>query len=100
MTDRGPDGKFVKGNKASPGRKPRATEQEYRDSIKEVIPLQRFIWQLEKLAARADRGDSRAFDKICDLLGLNVIKNEHTGENGSAITIRIIDEDTEPGSDG
>lgn len=92
-------GRFVKGKPGGPGRPPRATEQEYRDTIKEVIPLERFIRQLEKLAARADRGDSRAFDKICDLLGLHVIKNEHTGENGNAITIRIIDENTEPGSD-
>jgi hypothetical protein len=76
MTDRGPNGQFIKGNKASPGRKPAATEAEYRGAVKEVIPLDRFIRQLEKLASRADRGDSRAFDKICDLLGLNIIKNE------------------------
>lgn len=95
MTDRGPNGKFIKGNHASPGRPPRATEQEYRDTIKEVIPLERFIRQLEKLAARADRGDSRAFDKICDLLGLHIIKNEVTGADGNAITIKVEYEDAD-----
>lgn len=83
-------GRFVKGKPGGPGRPPRATEQEYREAIKEVIPLERFIRQLEKLAARADRGDSRAFDKICDLLGLHVIKNEVTGVDGNAITINVM----------
>ena len=84
-------GRFIKGQTGNPnGRPPRATEQEYREAIKEVIPLDRFIRQLEKLAMRADRGDSRAFDKICDLLGLHVIKNEVTGADGNAITIRVV----------
>ena len=80
-------GRFVKGSTGNPnGRPTAATEQEYRDAIKSVIPLERFIRQLERLAARADRGDSRAFDKICDLLGLYVIKNEQSGE----ITINVV----------
>jgi len=86
------NGRFVKGHPdQGAGRKPRATEQEYREAIKEVIPLERFIRQLEKLATRADRGDSRAFDKICDLLGLHVVKNEITGANGEAIDIKLIE---------
>jgi hypothetical protein len=83
-------GRFIKGKPGGPGRPPRATEQEYREAIKEVIPLERFIRQLEKLATRADRGDSRAFDKICDLLGLHVIKQEVSGADGNAITIRVV----------
>ena len=90
MTDHDPKtGKFIRGNKASPGRKPRATEEEYRSAIKDVIPLDRFIRQLETLAKRADRGDSRAFDKICDLLGLNIIKSEVSGKNGEALKVVV-----------
>lgn len=85
-------GRFVKGSTGNPnGRPTRATEQEYREAIKDVIPLDRFIRQLEKLASRADRGDSRAFDKICDLLGLHVVKNEITGSNGEALEIKLIE---------
>lgn len=87
-------GRFVKGCSGNPnGRKPHATEQEYREAIKDVIPLERFIRQLERLALRADKGDSRAFDKICGLLGLNIIKNE--GEHDVAVTIRVVDETSE-----
>jgi len=83
-------GRFVKGKSGNPdGRPPKASEEEYRDAIKEVIPLQRFINQLEKLAVRADRGDSRAFSKICDLLGLNVVRQEVTGKDGERFVINL-----------
>lgn len=90
MTDRDPrTGKWVKGKAGGPGRPPRATEEEYREAIKDVVPLERFIRQLMKLAERADRGDSRAFDKICDLLGLHIVKTEMTGKNGEALKVVV-----------
>jgi len=83
-------GQFIKGSVPNPkGRPPKATEAEYRDAVKEVIPLERFIRQLESLAKRADRGDSRAFDKICDLLGLQVIKQEVSGKDGNPLQITV-----------
>ena len=90
MVKRDSKGRFVKGVTGNPnGRPPQATEEEYRGAIKDVIPLERFIRQLEKLAARADRGDSRAFDKICDLLGLKVIKQEVSGKDGDPVRITV-----------
>ena len=83
-------GRFLKGETGNPnGRPPKATEEEYRDAVKEVIPLERFIRQLESLAKRADRGDSRAFDKICGLLGLDVIKQEVRGSADNPVKITV-----------
>jgi hypothetical protein len=90
MMARDNKGRFIKGSTGNPkGRPPRATEEEYRGTIRDVIPLERFTHQLEALAKRADRGDSRAFDKICDLLGLHVIKTEHSGRDGEPLQIVV-----------
>ena len=82
------NGRFVKGNKASPGRPPKATEQEYLDAFKTVIPLERFIHQVEAQAKRADRGDLQAFGAIAKFLGLDVQKIEQ--QNSGEVTIKII----------
>jgi hypothetical protein len=81
-------GRFVNGNKASPGRKPKATEAEYLDAFKSVIPLERFVKQIEAQAKRADRGDLMAFGAIAKFLGLDVQKIQQ--ENHGEITVKII----------
>lgn len=63
--ERNEKGQFIKGQyKGGPGRPPKATEQEYLDAIFEVVPLLRFKKMIEKQAARAEKGDIRAFEVI------------------------------------
>lgn len=87
--DRDAKGRFVKGNKASPGRPPRATEQEYLDKVLDVVPLDRFARMVEKQAQRADRGDIRAFESLAKLMRLYVDRLEHTGKDGNTILVTL-----------
>jgi len=96
MTDRDAGGKFVKGHsKPGPGRPKRATEQEYQDILYEVIPLERFRKIIEAQAKRAERGEIMAFNAIANRILPILERREHTGENGSAIKIEIIDKTDE-----
>ena len=50
-------GRFVPGVSGNPkGRKPRATEDEYRDAILDIVPIERWRLMIEKQAARAEKG--------------------------------------------
>ena len=89
MTDRGPDGKFIKGKPGGPGRPPHATEQEYLGVFKATIPLERFAKIVEAQARRAEKGDQRAADLIFKYILPLVQKSEHTGEGGGAILVRV-----------
>ena len=91
--DRDPRGRFTKGNKASPGRPPRATEQEYLDAVLDVVPLERFMRMVEKQATRAERGDIRAFESLAKLMRLYVERLEHTGKDGGRIIVTLRGED-------
>ena len=84
-------GKFTKGNKASPGRKPRATEEEYRDAFLDVIPIERFKRMVDAQAKRAERGDIQAFNAIANRILPVIEKHEHSGKDGSPIQITGVD---------
>ena len=92
MTDKDPkNGRFVKGNKASPGRPPKQSKQDYEDVFFEVIQIDRWRKMIEAQAKRAERGDIQAFNAIANRILPIITKNEHTGEYGEAIKIQIID---------
>ena len=92
MTDRGADGKFVKGQTGNPkGRPKKATEQEYQDALYDVVPLERWKKILEAQMKRAERGDIQAFNAIANRILPITEKRELTGKDGEPITIRTFD---------
>lgn len=92
MTDRDENGRFVKGHSMkSPGRPPRAKDEEYQAILYEVVPLERWRKMLEAQAKRAEKGEIKAFNAIADRLMPVVNKNEHTGKDGAPLEIRTFD---------
>ena len=89
MTDRGPNGKFIKGNKASPGRPPLATEREYLNALKTTLPLDRFQRIVDSYAKRAEKGDTRAAEVLFKYVLPQVATMKHTGEDGGAIRVTL-----------
>lgn len=61
-------GKFIKGTAPGPGRQPAATEQQYAEVLKDVVPLERFRLIVEAQARRAERGDIQAFNALAGRL--------------------------------
>ena len=93
MTDRGPDGKFIKGKKGGPGRPPKATEAEYLDALKDILPLERFQRIVDSYAKRAEKGDTRAAEVLFKYVLPQVSRVDLTTKNESlnAITIKGVD---------
>ena len=93
MTDRDERGKFTKGNKASPGRPKKATEQEYLDVLYEVASIERFRKILDAQMKRAERGDIQAFNAIANRI-LPIIERKHlSGDDGGAIVVTLLSGD-------
>lgn len=80
-------GRFVNGHEKSGGRAPRATEEEYANQFKDIVPLARFAKMVEAQARRAERGDVASFGAICKYLGLDVQKIEQKHEGNLTITL-------------
>jgi hypothetical protein len=84
-------GRFLPGNNASPGRKPRATEEEYAQVFKDVIPIERWERMIEKQALRAEqKGDLVAFKALVSYLaGAPIQKQQLTGKDGENLVINL-----------
>jgi len=84
-------GRFIKGEVANPkGRPPRATEEEYAETFREVIPLERWKRMIERQALRADKGDLIAFKAlVLYLAGAPTQKSELTGKDGERFVVNL-----------
>jgi hypothetical protein len=72
-------GRFVPGVSGNPkGRKPRATEDEYREAILDIVPIDRWRRMIEKQAARAEKGDLRAFEALAKYIAPPIEKHDIT----------------------
>ncbi len=61
MTDRDASGRFIKGNNANPnGRPPKEREERYRYILLTTITFDRFQRIIDKLAKKAEAGDTQA----------------------------------------
>jgi len=89
--ERDAKGRFTKGNHASPGRKPRATEEEYQDAFYSVVTIERFKRMVEAQARRAEKGDIQAFNAIANRVIPIIEKRELSGTNGEPIRITGVD---------
>ncbi len=87
MTDRDEHGKFMKGNKASPGRPPKPVEADYKNALLEIVGVERFKKMIEAQAKRAERGDIQAFNAIANRLLPVMTLNQVTGADGQPIKV-------------
>ena len=93
MVKRDEKGRFVKGTVANPnGRPPRATEQEYIDAVKDIVPLDRFKRMLERQAQRAEHGDIRAFECVVRMIGIEGVKKIAVTSGGNKIVVSLTGE--------
>ena len=94
MTDRGADGKFVKGNKASPGRMPREKEARYYDILLTSVSFDDWKAIITRATQDAKKGDAVARKWLTDyLVGPPVERKEHTGKDGGPIRYKVTLED-------
>jgi hypothetical protein len=77
------NGKFAKGNKASPGRKPKAVEDDFIVLIDKAVKPEDWIEILDKAVVLAKRGDSRAREWLTERrFGKVKDQVEHSGDMG------------------
>lgn len=92
MIERDDKGRFIKGNKSSPGRPKREVEREYLDAMMGVVSIADWRAITKKAVQQALRGDSVARKWLSDyLMGTPVQRNEHTGEDGQPLSVQIIE---------
>lgn len=83
-------GRFIKGNEPGPGRPPAATEAQYADVLKEVVPVERFKLIVEAQARRAERGDILAFNALVSRLVPE--RRDLTIEHSGSLNIQGLEE--------
>lgn len=57
-------GRFLPGNKASPGRRPRATEAEYLSAMSDAVSVEQWGKATAKMLKQAMQGDVQAYKTI------------------------------------
>jgi hypothetical protein len=91
VTNQDPNsGKFVKGNKASPGRPPKEREGRYYDILMTTVTFEVWGKIVQKAADQAVKGDQAARKWLADyLVGPPVERKELTGKDGEALNFFI-----------
>lgn len=87
-------GRWLPGTKTgSPGRPSRAREERYYQIMMTAVTFADWEVIVKKAAEQAKRGDAVARKWLADyLVGAPIQKLEHTGENGGAIVITVVDQ--------
>ena len=91
MAERDAKGRFAKGNKASPGRSPRAVENRYMEAFLSAVSTDDMVKIVRVAVAQAINGDKDARKCIVPyVLGIPKQSIELTGLDGGALTNEII----------
>lgn len=92
MTDRAPDGKFVKGQPSiSPGRPSKEREIRYKKIMLSTVSFEAWEKVIKKALEQALGGDSDARKWLSEnLIGKPVQRNEVTGADGESFTVKVI----------
>ena len=86
------NGKFKKGNKASPGRGSKQREVRYSEILQSTCTFKEWGEICQKAVDQAKRGDSIARKWLSDnLMGLPVQRTELTGKDGSDLIPKVSD---------
>lgn len=83
MANRDENGKFIKGNKASPGRKPKPIEEKYLQILIRSVPQNKWRAIIAKVVVLAERGERWAVEFLADrIIGKPVqpVNAEHSGD--------------------
>ena len=92
MTERAPDGKFVKGHAPnSPGRPPKAREEKYHEIMISAVSFENWEKIIRKAVDQALEGDRYARQWLSDnLIGKPIERHEISGSEGDSFTVKII----------
>ena len=91
MAERDAKGRFIEGNKASPGRAPRAVEKRYQEAFSAAVSYEDWIKVIRVAVVQAISGDKDARKFLADyLIGHPKQTTELTGLDGGALTNEII----------
>lgn len=91
MATRDKNGRFVKGNPGSPGRKPREVERQYKDAFAAAVSHEDWLAIIKTAVTDAKAGDAVARKWLTDyLVGLPTQRTEITGADGGALHNEII----------
>lgn len=91
MTDRGPDGKFVKGHSGGPGRPPKQREEKYYDITMTACTFDDWKAIVKKAVDQAKRGDAVARKWLSDYLVGTPEQNVNLKTD--IITVTLLDDD-------
>ena len=90
MADRGPDGKFIKGNGGGPGRPTKEREERYHEIMLNTVTFKDWTEIVQKAAAQAKKGDAVARKWLSDyLVGPPIQKQEITGKDGESFVVNL-----------
>jgi hypothetical protein len=94
MADRNADGTFAKGHTKTGGRAPREREERYKEVMLTSVSFVDWERIVQKARDQALKGDAVARKWLSDyLIGPPVQRQEHTGADGGAITLKWLDYD-------
>jgi len=100
MVGRDDKGRFAKGHKGGPGRPKRSTEERYLAALSRRVKMSDWYKIIDTALARAKAGDATARQWLSDyLMGKPVQRNEVTGKDGDALTVRFVWDDRDIDSD-
>jgi hypothetical protein len=101
VTDHGPDGKFCKGNKAGPGRPPKALDENFKALIDVAVTPEDWNKIITTAMKQAIRGDTQAREWLTNRrFGKVPDKQELTGRDGGPVEITEIAYELTKGEDG
>ena len=90
VTQRGPDGKFKKGESGNPGGRPKSELPTITALIDAVVTAEDWMFIFDVLLKRARRGDNKAIEMLMDRrFGKAIQTNEISGKGGTAINLKI-----------
>ena len=93
MPDRDERGRFAKGNVGSPGRKPKAVEDDFLALIDSAVSADDWRAIIRRACDLAKRGDTAARAWLTDRrYGKPRERTENTGADGGPLIVTIIDE--------
>lgn len=93
MADRDEKGRFIKGNKGSPGRAPREREERYYTILMSSCTFEDWKRIIQKAVEQAKRGDAQARKWLADYLVGAAEQRLDITSGGDKIIVRISGED-------
>jgi hypothetical protein len=92
MSERGPDGKFIKGSSGNPGGR-KKSDLVITDLIDQAVTKDDWLFIFDVLVRKARRGDLKAMEMLMDRrFGKPTQIQEHSGPQGGPIVIVNWDE--------